>query len=103
VVNFDLPLVAEDYIHRVGRTGRAGAAGHALSLVIPSDRHLVDAIQRLLSAPLEHVTVAGFEPAPHMAARTDAPRPARRQAPPSANASRRRPRQHPRRERVARP
>jgi ATP-dependent RNA helicase RhlE len=102
VVNFDLPLVAEDYIHRVGRTGRAGAAGHALSLVIPSDRPLVHAIQRLLSAPLEHVTVAGFEPAPDGATRNDAPRPYRRQAPPTANGSRRRGGRHQSRARTAR-
>ncbi len=61
VVNFDLPLVPEDYIHRVGRTGRAGAAGHALSLVTASDRQLLRGIQQLLSAPLEYVTVAGLE------------------------------------------
>jgi ATP-dependent RNA helicase RhlE len=63
VVNYDLPLVAEDYVHRVGRTGRAGATGRALSLVTPADRPLVHAIQRLLRTPLECVPVAGFEPA----------------------------------------
>jgi ATP-dependent RNA helicase RhlE len=61
VVNFDLPLVAEDYIHRVGRTGRAGSLGRACSLVTTSDRQLLHGIQQLLSAPLEYVTVAGFE------------------------------------------
>jgi ATP-dependent RNA helicase RhlE len=61
VVNFDLPLVAQDYIHRVGRTGRAGAAGRALSLVTASDRQLLHGIQQLLSAPLEYVAIAGFE------------------------------------------
>jgi ATP-dependent RNA helicase RhlE len=61
VVNYDLPLVAEDYIHRVGRTGRAGTAGRAISLVTPSDRPLLREIQKLLSAPLEQVAVAGFE------------------------------------------
>ena len=61
VVNYDLPLVAEDYIHRVGRTGRAGTAGRAVSLVTTSDRQLLRDIQRLLSAPLEQVVVAGFE------------------------------------------
>ncbi len=48
VVNYDLPLVAEDYIHRVGRTGRAGLAGRAVSLVSPADRELLHDIQRLL-------------------------------------------------------
>ena len=60
VVNFDLPLVAEDYIHRAGRTGRAGLAGRAVSLVSPGDRELLRDIQRLLSSPLEHVVVEGF-------------------------------------------
>ena len=61
VVNYDLPLVAEDYIHRVGRTGRAGLAGRAISLVSASDRSLLPDIQRLLPAPLEEVVVEGFE------------------------------------------
>jgi ATP-dependent RNA helicase RhlE len=60
VVNFDLPLVAEDYIHRTGRTGRAGLAGRAVSLVSPADRDLLRDIQRLLPAPLEQVVVEGF-------------------------------------------
>jgi ATP-dependent RNA helicase RhlE len=64
VVNYDLPLVAEDYIHRVGRTGRAGLAGHAVSLVSVSDRSLLHAIQRLLPSPIEQVEIAGFEPGP---------------------------------------
>ena len=49
VVNFDLPLVPEDYIHRAGRTGRAGLAGRAVSLVSPADRDLLRGIQRLLT------------------------------------------------------
>jgi ATP-dependent RNA helicase RhlE len=60
VVNYDLPLVAEDYIHRVGRTGRAGLAGRAVSLVSGADRQLLRDIQRLLPAPLEQVAVEGF-------------------------------------------
>jgi ATP-dependent RNA helicase RhlE len=53
VVNYDLPLVAEDYVHRVGRTGRAGHAGRAVSLVSAADRGLLHAIQRLLPAPMQ--------------------------------------------------
>jgi ATP-dependent RNA helicase RhlE len=60
VVNFDLPLVAEDYIHRAGRTGRAGLAGRAVSLVSPGDRDLLRGIQRLLPSPVEHIAVEGF-------------------------------------------
>ena len=72
VINFDLPLVAEDYVHRVGRTGRAGVPGRAISLVTPADRPLLHAIQRLLSTPLECVTVAGFESAANVAGHNDA-------------------------------
>ena len=60
VVNFDLPLVASDYIHRAGRTGRAGLSGRAVSLVSPEDRNLLRDIQRLLPAPIEHVTIDSF-------------------------------------------
>ena len=58
VVNFDLPLVPQDYIHRVGRTGRAGLAGRAVSLVSGADRELLRDIQRLLPDPIEQVLVA---------------------------------------------
>jgi ATP-dependent RNA helicase RhlE len=61
VINYDLPLVAEDYIHRIGRTGRAGRSGRAVSLVSAADSHLLRDIQRLLPAPLEQVAVAGFD------------------------------------------
>ncbi|MGE0592092.1 MAG: DEAD/DEAH box helicase [Vicinamibacterales bacterium] len=61
VVNYDLPLVAEDYVHRVGRTGRAGHPGRAVSLVSGADTSLLHGIQRLLPEPLQHVLVDGFE------------------------------------------
>ena len=61
VVNYDLPLVAEDYIHRIGRTGRAGRTGLAVSLVSGSESPLLRAIQRLLPAPLEQIAIPGFE------------------------------------------
>ena len=64
VVNYDLPLVAADYIHRIGRTGRAGLAGRAVSLCSPAERDLLRDIQRLLPDPLEQVVVEGFEAKP---------------------------------------
>lgn len=75
VINYDLPLVAEDYIHRIGRTGRAGRSGRAVSLVSAADSRLLRDIQRLLPAPLEHVAVQGFdailvEPSIHKPGRT---------------------------------
>jgi len=59
VVNFDLPLVAEDYIHRAGRTGRAGHPGRAVSLVTAEEAPLMRAIQRLLPEPVEKITLDG--------------------------------------------
>ena len=47
-------------MHRAGRTGRAGVAGRAVSLVSPADRDLLRDIQRLLPAPIEHVTIEGY-------------------------------------------
>ena len=62
VVNFDLPHVAEDYVHRIGRTGRAGCSGEALSLVSPEEQPLLAAIEKLLGRRLEKQVVPGFEP-----------------------------------------
>jgi ATP-dependent RNA helicase RhlE len=59
VVNFDLPLVAEDYIHRAGRTGRAGHPGRAVSLVTAEEAPLMRAIQRLLPDPIEKIALDG--------------------------------------------
>jgi len=61
VVNFDLPHVPEDYVHRIGRTGRAGATGEALSLVCGEDRPLLAAIEKLINRRIEVRAVAGFE------------------------------------------
>jgi ATP-dependent RNA helicase RhlE len=62
VVNFELPQVPEDYVHRIGRTGRAGASGRAISLVSAEEHKQLQAIERLLKRPLDRVTVSGFEP-----------------------------------------
>ena len=59
VVNFDLPLIAEDYVHRIGRTGRAGQHGRAVSLMSASEIGLLRQIQRVVAAPLERVAVPG--------------------------------------------
>ncbi|MFN8582477.1 MAG: C-terminal helicase domain-containing protein [Gemmatimonadaceae bacterium] len=63
VVNFDLPLVAEDYVHRVGRTGRAGQEGRAVSLVSAGEAGLLRQIQRVAGAPLERVAAPAIDDA----------------------------------------
>jgi ATP-dependent RNA helicase RhlE len=59
VVNYDLPHVAEDYVHRIGRTGRAGASGEAVSLVAHEERPLLAAIERLIGRKIEQRTAEG--------------------------------------------
>jgi ATP-dependent RNA helicase RhlE len=62
VVNFDLPNVSEDYVHRIGRTGRAGASGLAVSLVCADEAKLLFDIERLIQQLLPREIIAGFEP-----------------------------------------
>jgi ATP-dependent RNA helicase RhlE len=71
VVNFDLPIVAEDYIHRIGRTGRAGASGEAISLVCADEVQLLAAIETLTGKVLPRVEEPGFVP-DHRVPATDA-------------------------------
>jgi ATP-dependent RNA helicase RhlE len=62
VVNYDLPHSAEDYVHRIGRTGRAGAMGEAISLVSESETRYLRDIEKLIGSPLATTIVPGFEP-----------------------------------------
>ncbi|KIQ60816.1 DEAD/DEAH box helicase [Pseudomonas fluorescens] len=71
VVNFDLPIVAEDYIHRIGRTGRAGSTGQAISLVCADEVNLLSAIETLTRQTLPRQTEHDFEPE-HRVPETDA-------------------------------
>ncbi len=60
VFNFDVPIHAEDYVHRIGRTGRAEREGHAYTLASPDDKLAVDAIETLIGMPIPHITVPGM-------------------------------------------
>jgi ATP-dependent RNA helicase RhlE len=62
VVNFELPNVPEDYVHRIGRTGRAGESGHALSLVSADEGRMLAGIEKLIKKQLPRKEVEGFEP-----------------------------------------
>ncbi len=62
VVNYELPHVAEDYIHRIGRTGRAGHSGGAISLVCGEENKLLLAIEKLIKKSIPKVILPGFEP-----------------------------------------
>ncbi|MBV2234596.1 MAG: DEAD/DEAH box helicase [Sterolibacterium sp.] len=64
VVNYELPNVPEDYVHRIGRTGRAGSVGQAASLVCVDELQLLRNIERLIKQPIERCQIEGFEPDP---------------------------------------
>ena len=68
VVNFDLPNVPEDYVHRIGRTGRAGAEGEAISLVCVDEHGLLRDIERLIKRQIEQTILPGFEVDPSIVA-----------------------------------
>jgi ATP-dependent RNA helicase RhlE len=68
VVNFELPHVPEDYVHRIGRTARAGHEGHAVSLVCVDEHRLLADIEKLLQKKITRETVPGYAPDPRIAA-----------------------------------
>ncbi len=68
VVNYELPSVPEDYIHRIGRTARAGKEGHAISLVCVDEQKLLRDIERLLKCEIEKEIIPGYEPDPRIRA-----------------------------------
>jgi ATP-dependent RNA helicase RhlE len=68
VVNYELPHVPEDYVHRIGRTARAGRKGHAVSLVCVDEHKLLTDIERLLQMKIGKRTVEGYEPDPRIKA-----------------------------------
>jgi superfamily II DNA/RNA helicase len=78
VINFDLPRQAEDYVHRIGRTGRAGATGIAISFAAPADRQLVERIERFTRAKLTTMVIPGLEPTANFSGPFHARKPAPR-------------------------
>ena len=68
VVNFELPQVAEDYVHRIGRTGRAAATGKAISLVCVDEHGLLADIERLLKREIPRLVLEGYDPDPSIKA-----------------------------------
>ena len=68
VVNYELPNVAEDYVHRIGRTGRAAASGSALSLVCVDEHKLLRDIEKLLKKEVPRLAIPGYEPDPSIKA-----------------------------------
>ncbi len=68
VINYELPYVAEDYIHRIGRTGRAGSTGEAISLVCPDEQRMLDDIENTLKRKLERLPLPNLGPARRSAA-----------------------------------
>ena len=91
VINFDVPHSSEDYVHRIGRTGRAGLTGEAISLVAPEDMEAIAAIERLIKKRIERVLVPGFQPSGATVAALMGDQPRRRERRPAANQPARRP------------
>jgi ATP-dependent RNA helicase RhlE len=68
-VNFELPNIAEDYVHRIGRTGRAGNDGEAISLVCVDEFDYLKGIEKLIKIDLDKSTIEGYEPDPTIKAK----------------------------------
>ena len=68
VVNYDLPNVSEDYVHRIGRTGRAGSNGVAVSLVCIDEHQMLRDIEKVIKQKIPQEVIAGFEPDPNAVA-----------------------------------
>ena len=66
VFNFDVPIHADDYVHRIGRTARAGREGHAITLVTPAEKKQLAAIERMIGHPIERLGGAAEEPPPQV-------------------------------------
>jgi ATP-dependent RNA helicase RhlE len=96
VVNFDLPEVAEHYVHRIGRTGRAGNEGLAISLVAQDERPLLKAVERLLGYTLPTRKPEGYVPGPPRADERPQRRHEHRQQPARNQENRGNRSQHPR-------
>ncbi len=77
VINYELPHVAEDYVHRIGRTARAGQAGNAISLVCADELKLLTGIERLLGTEITRNPIAGFDTDLTVAAQSNGERPKR--------------------------
>ena len=73
VINYDVPTHADDYVHRIGRTGRAGQEGRAFTLVLPEERRYVDAITRLTGKEIPRLEIAGVETADGAEPKREAP------------------------------
>jgi ATP-dependent RNA helicase RhlE len=86
VVNYELPHLPEDYVHRIGRTGRAGGTGEAISLVSGEESKLLAGIQRLLARKIPSAVVPGFEPTMSHGPRPGSPRRRFRRLAPSRKA-----------------
>ncbi len=79
VINFDMPATTDDYIHRIGRTGRAERSGDAFTLVTPEDRDMIRSLEKVIGTPLPRQTLEGFDyaapaPVPSAASRLPAGR-----------------------------